>query len=178
MLESETARRRRLRVALAAQPDTVVFVCHGNIMRSAFAQVWTRTRHPEMAAQIMGAGTHASRGREAQSSAMLVGGELGCSLATHRASPLSDVDPGDNALLICMDRANEAAVMAYWPDRADRVFLIGDVALVDAAALPTGDGPEVRDPYGRGDDATRAAFATIVQLVDGWSRAGGMRGVS
>lgn len=178
MLESAGSRRRRLKVALMARPDTVVFICHGNIMRSAFARAWAQARFPVSGTRFLGAGTHASRGREAQRSALRVAEEMGCSLAAHRASRLEDVEPGRNALLLCMDRANEAGVMACWPDLADRVFLIGDVVLVDGYDLLADEGPEVLDPYARGDDVTRAAFAVIAGFVDRWGRVGVFAGIS
>lgn len=175
-LETPAARGRRLRAALEARPDTVVFVCHGNIMRSAFALAWARAKHPGMAARLLGAGTHAVRGRPAQASALLVAAEMGMPLNEHAATPLSGVEPGENALIICMDRANEANAIAFWPELGPRIFLIGDIAEAGGLTGEAGGGKvlerEVRDPYARGDDATRAAFRAVVELVGAW--AGGL----
>ena len=171
-LETPAARGRRLRAALEARPDTVVFVCHGNIMRSAFALAWARAKHPGMAARLLGAGTHAVRGRPAQASALLVAAEMGMPLNEHAATPLAGVEPGENALIICMDRANEANAIAFWPELGPRIFLIGDIAAVGGDGIGKVMEREVRDPYARGDDATRAAFRAVVELVGAW--AGGL----
>ncbi len=168
LLERTSTRLRRLDAVIAGHPETVVFICHGNIMRSAFALAYARANHIGMARRLTGAGTHAAPGRPAQQSAMLVAEEMGYSLAAHRARPLSGIDPGRNALLLCMDRANEANVMAHWPRLSDRVFLIGDATAADGPSR--GDAERmVRDPYGLGDGATRIAFRRIAELIDLWA---------
>ena len=162
LLEPATARRRRLAAVSAAGPERLVVVCHGNIMRSAFAVAYLRQLAPERAARVVGAGTHATAGRAAQDSALRVAPEFGVSLASHAALPLESVTVGAGDVMLCMDRANEANVIARYGCYADRVFLIGD-GVDDAAADRV-----VMDPYARGDAATREAFQKIVEHAPRW----------
>ena len=152
-----------MRAALAAPSARLVIVCHGNIMRSAFAVAYLRQQAPALADRIVGAGTHAKSGRAAQDSALRVAPEFGVSLADHGAQPLEAVGLTAQDVVVCMDRANEANVVARWGALAPRVFLIGDLG----AVLP-GAGRDVADPYARGDAATRVAFGRIQGHARAW----------
>lgn len=178
LFESPSARATRLAALSAAPASRLVFICHGNIMRSAFATAVARSEVARGAVargqqtvapeRVVGAGTHATAGRAAQDSALTVSRELGVPLDAHVASPLAAVAPSAGDVLVCMDAVNEANVLAAYPALAARVFRVGDVAAGDvtgAIALR-----EVRDPYGQGDDATRAAFSTVQQLAGKWLR--------
>ncbi len=162
LLESPAARQRRLARAVSAMPERIIVVCHGNIMRSAFAVAYLRQLAPEMAARVVGAGTHATAGRAAQDSALRVAPEFGVSLASHAASPLESVTVSAGDVIVCMDRANEANVIARYGSSADRVFLIGD-GVDDAAADRV-----VVDPFARGDEATRVAFQQVIAHATRW----------
>jgi protein-tyrosine-phosphatase len=161
LLESPAARDRRLEAAFAAPPGRLVFVCHGNIMRSAFAVAYLRARAPELSHRIVGAGTHAVAGRAAQDSAVRTAPEFGVSLDGHQAQPLALAAVDATDVVVCMDRANEANVVVAAGHVAERVFLVGDVGAPSR---------EVVDPYGRGDDATRAAFSDVARLAGEWVR--------
>jgi protein-tyrosine-phosphatase len=163
LLESHATRQRRLEAALAAAPGRLVFVCYGNIMRSAFAAESARAMHPAVAPRIIGAGTHAKNGRAAQDSAIRVALAFGVSLDGHRATSLQSVALTAQDLVVCMDIMNEANVLAHL-GRADRVFLVGDIVSVAASH---GD-REVADPYGKGDAVTEQAFATLATLSERW----------
>ena len=162
LLEPAAARRRRLADVIATDPERLVLVCHGNIMRSAFAVAYLHQGAPDRAARVVGAGTHAQSGRAAQDSAIRVAPEFGVSLAAHTATPLDAVGLGAGDVIICMDRANEATIVARYGSLAGRVFLIGDVATSDGAPR------FIADPYARGDAATRVAFQQIVEHAPRW----------
>lgn len=163
-LESRAQREARLHAALALPAARLLFVCHGNIMRSAFAQAHAvavaAQRHPSLAVRLLGAGTHATAGALAHPDAIAAAGTLDVSLKQHRARPLAGVPPASDLLVICMDRANEARAVVWAGVHGDQVFLIGDIAEADAR--------EVLDPYGRGAVATLRAFERVRDHVDAW----------
>ncbi|HXP39849.1 MAG TPA: hypothetical protein VN833_06235, partial [Candidatus Acidoferrales bacterium] len=70
-----------------------LFVCFGNIMRSAMAEFLMRQALREAGLEtqvrIMSAGLHASAGREAHPWAQEASADLGVALAEHRAKPLA-----------------------------------------------------------------------------------------
>jgi protein-tyrosine-phosphatase len=176
LFEVPSSRQRRLGAALAGAQGRRVFVCHGNIMRSAFATEIARDAQPALAPRIVGAGTHATTGRAAQDSALRVAPAFGVSLHGHTATSLQVAAIGAHDVVVCMDVMNEANVLASGVP-AERVFLVGDVLAVaqgPASDGPANDGPtpagrEVLDPYGKGDSVTHDAFGALAQLARHWA---------
>lgn len=171
LFEVPSSRQRRLGAALAGAQGRLVFVCHGNIMRSAFATEIARDAQPALAPRIVGAGTHATTGRAAQDSALRVAPAFGVSLHGHTATSLAVAAIAAHDVVVCMDVMNEANVLASGVP-AERVFLVGDVLAV--AQGPASDGPtpagrEVLDPYGKGDAVTHDAFGALAQLARHWA---------
>lgn len=139
-------------------------------MRSAFAAELARHAFPELAARIVGGGTHAVSGRAAQDSALRVGAELGTALDRHAATAIATLELTRQDVVVCMDAQNEANVLATYPAFAARVFRVGDICATNetfslAQALPD---RELRDPYGLGDMRTREAFQLLQPLVLQW----------
>jgi len=163
-LESRAQREERLLQALALPEPHLLFVCHGNIMRSAFARehacALAATHSPDWTERLHGAGTHATLGASAHPDALEAAVTLGVSLVQHQACPLAQMKPGPNLIVVCMDQANEAHAMVWAGAQAGRVFLIGDVS----GAEPR----EVLDPYGRGPSTTEQAFARVRAYVGLW----------
>lgn len=145
-------------------PSSLLFVCHGNIIRSAMAEQLLRR---ELAAsgmpplEVRSAGVHARQGRPADARAITVAEEFGVSLREHRATALSSTIVAESDLIIVMDYLNEAELIARFPAAADKVVLIGEL-------LEPGEGDlsaEVPDPYSHDMAAIRASFARIERSI-------------
>jgi len=157
-------RPKVLPVDLPANPR-LLFVCHGNILRSAVAAaIYTdrvaRGRAPA-GSEARSAGTSALTDRPADPRGIAAARELGLDLHSHRAQRLDQamVDRAD--LVLVMDFMNEAEVLARFPAGAPRVRLL-------ATFLGDGHRPyEIRDPYNGTPDEVRASFVRIEQAVDG-----------
>lgn len=171
-LESPASRQRRLHEALQqlsrSTTGRLVFVCHGNIMRSAFATEVARAAQPAYANRIVGAGTHAKTGRQAQDSAIRVAPLFGMSLESHTASDLTVTAITADDVVVCMDVMNEANVLAREVP-AERVFLVRDINGTAKTEASSGS-REVHDPYGKGDAVTTAAFCALAKLAAEWAR--------
>jgi protein-tyrosine phosphatase len=90
----------RTHVALGpGRVDRVVFVCLGNINRSAFAQ--TVARHEGLQAVSVGLATTA--GAPATPAACAAAGRLGLSLHAHRATPIAELVPRAGDLYAVME---------------------------------------------------------------------------
>jgi protein arginine phosphatase len=111
-----------------------VFVCFGNIMRSAMAEFLMRKvlneRAPEKVEEIriVSAGLHANPGREAHPWMKEAGTDLSISLATHRAKLLTRemVDAAD--AIFAMDFQNKAELLTLYPDAADKIHMLSSYA--------------------------------------------------
>jgi protein-tyrosine-phosphatase len=140
-LGARTANRR----LVPRSARSFLFVCFGNIMRSAMAEFLMRQeldeKGLEQQVRIVSAGVHAIAGREAHPWAQEVAAGLGISLAEHRAKPVTRelVEQADCVLV--MDFQNKAELLALYPETKERIFMLSAYA----------EGPrqyrEIPDPY-------------------------------
>lgn len=148
-----------------AGPGTgpVVFICHGNIIRSAMAEAMFRRASERWTVPVVAssAGMFASDGRTADPRAARASAALGAPLDGHRARALDEAMARDARLLVVMDRLNEAVLVERFPWARPKVALLGalagDLDPVTGAAIP--------DPYSgtAGDvDATAQRIARAV----------------
>lgn len=124
-----------------------VFVCFGNIMRSAMAEALMRKALNETAPaelekiRIVSAGLHANPGRQAHPWMQEAATDLGISLATHRAKLLTRemVDASD--AIFAMDFQNKAELLTLYPESADKIHMLS------AYAEGSWKCREIPDPY-------------------------------
>ncbi len=122
-----------------------VFVCYGNIMRSAMAEFLMRQElnqaDKEHQVHIVSAGLHASAGREAHPWAQQAGADLGISLANHRAKPLTREMVEQADCVLAMDFQNKAELLTLYPEAKEKIYMLSAYA----------EGPwqyrEIPDPY-------------------------------
>ena len=143
---------------------TIVAICHGNILRSAYAEALLN--RPDVAARLPGlrassAGVHALPGKSADPRGVKVAREQGVDLSGHRATQLDAqiVEAAD--LLVVMDYLNEAEVVSRFPEAAGKVTLLGGFN----AGRP--GNPAVPDPFNGDLDAVRTSFDCVAKAVDG-----------
>lgn len=139
-------------------PLDVLFVCHGNVMRSALAEglLVARAKHVHGAAiRVRSAGTHATPGRAADPRMQKAAAALGIALEQHRATALSRDLVEESDIVFVMDHLNEASVLARFPSLGAKVRLLG------AYSASTHEGIEICDPF-TGDDAQASQCAVRV----------------
>ena len=139
--------RREHQRVVAPSARSFVFVCFGNIMRSAMAEFLMRKALQEAAPEesekvhIASAGLHANPGREAHPWAQEAAADLGISLATHRAKLLTrEIVDGADAVF-AMDFQNKAELLTLYPDAADKIYMLS------AYAEGAWKCREIPDPY-------------------------------
>jgi protein-tyrosine-phosphatase len=163
-LRSDKAVLRRLR------PQSVLFVCHGNIMRSPMAAELFRARIGHLASDISvaSAGTWTSKGRPADPRAIAAAQTLGVSLAGHRSQPLSPALMAGSDLVCVMDYRNEIDVLTRFPGSAKKTIMLGGL---DAS---TSSGATIPDPYSLGPEAVDEAYRRLDSAVMALVRALGL----
>jgi protein-tyrosine-phosphatase len=138
--------RRDKLPARAGAIRSVLFVCHGNIIRSPmaealFRQYLTDGAQPPIA--VASAGLHARAGRGVDDRALVAARDFGVSLEEHRAQPLTGEMVSQADAIFVMDYVNEAKLIARYPEARRKVFML-DAFGDDAAAS---SGKEIADPY-------------------------------
>ena len=136
-------RRRRLLRTFYGKPQTaeldlrtVLFLCYGNICRSAFAEaVWNSSRRNIPSARS--AGFHAGANRRSPASIRLLARRLGTELEDHRSKVIDTADIEEASAIFVMDGENIEDLLEAFPQARSKIWLLGSFVGV----------PEIRDPY-------------------------------
>ncbi len=137
--------------------SSVLFVCYGNIIRSALAEALYRRHAASFSStppRVRSAGLSAKPGREADPRAFEAGRSLGVDLASHRAQPLTQALVDDAHVIFVMDRLNEAQVLARFPNARGKLRRLGTLALAEGSDV-------IADPYTEDVAAVVAAAERI-----------------
>jgi protein-tyrosine phosphatase len=139
---------------------SILFVCHGNIIRSPMAAALMRKYLSGADRQlfIASAGLHARPGREADRRALLVSRELGISLDDHRAQQLTSDMVRDTDVIFVMDFLNEAELLGRYPWAKRKVFLIG-ACILEAPSIA------VADPYSGEETDVRCCYEILQNYI-------------
>jgi len=133
--------------------SAVLFVCTGNICRSAFAEVAARSILGTESHVFASAGTHAITGNSATGSMQTVASENGFDLTGHAATHLEDAAQPD--VVYGMAQHHLIAARRRFPDLADsQIQLLGNPL-------------EVADPYGESLDRYRLVADQLMKLIEG-----------
>lgn len=135
--------------------SAVLFVCYGNIIRSALAEALYRKHSAELGAmrvRVRSAGLSAKPGREADARAVAAGRALGVNLEPHRAQSLTQALVDEADVIFIMDRLNEAKLLARFPTARRKVRRLGSLA-------KDGHSDLIEDPYVH--DTTHVAAAAM-----------------
>lgn len=151
------------RTHLPHSARSFLFVCFGNIMRSAMAeflmQQVLRELEIEQRVEIRSAGLHAIAGREAHPWAQEAAAGLGISLAGHRAKPLTREMMEEADCIFAMDFQNKAELLTLYPEFHAKIFMLS------AYAEGAGRDREISDPYFGDLEVTRSCALVLQTCV-------------
>jgi protein-tyrosine-phosphatase len=143
----------------------ILFLCTGNICRSAFADWFCRKRIQEKGLvdiQVDSAGVLALPGNPATAMAQKVAGaEHGIDLAKHRAKVITEDLVSWSDLVLVMEKTHEQDVLHGFPDAAGKVLLLRYFARSGSRRRG------ISDPYGLNYEAYRFCFLDIDEAVSG-----------
>ena len=143
----------------------VTFVCHGNIIRSAFAEhlLQRLLGAARGRVRVTSAGLEATPGRAAHPTAHRIASRLHIDLGSHAATRLGIDEVRASDVLFVVDAAQFAALRARFPEARDKMFPL--TCLAPQTPL------EVEDPINGDDRAYEVCFAHIIRAVDPIRRA-------
>lgn len=164
----QTIRRLVRRQPTAAAGPTVrcrhiVFVCHGNILRSAFAAaLLIRELDADEELVVSSAGLHAQVAQPADPRGVEAAQLFAVDLRPHRAAPLTAELVRAADMLIVMDYANEAECRAWFPEAATKLRLLGSF---DSRSRRRS--VEIQDPYTLDDTGVSRCYDDVARCIDG-----------
>ena len=138
----------------------ILFVCTANICRSPVAEGLLRERLREQGLeswQVSAAGTWARFPRNAARHRIEVLGEQGIDISNHRAREVTGEILKEADLILCMETGHAEAIRAEFPEVADRVHLLTEMA---------GQRYSVKDPYGGPRPHFERMVGELSELLD------------
>lgn len=141
----------------------VLVVCHGNIIRSAFAaHLMQQKLEPSAGVRFVSAGVEATPGRPPHPIALRIAARHRVDLSRHAASRVSADDVRASDVVFAVDVSQFVALRARFPEARDKIFLLTSLA----PTTPL----EIADPIFGDDQAFEACFAHITEAVDSIGR--------
>ncbi|MGL5839863.1 MAG: low molecular weight phosphatase family protein [Sphingorhabdus sp.] len=133
--------------------ERLVFVCHGNICRSAFAEGFAQARGWPAASF----GLSTSPGRPAHPPVQLAAQEHGIDLNAHLSTPLQTFEPRPGDLYLVMEARQVARLRRDPRFKDSKIDLLGRY----------GGMPHLHDPYLLSEAFTRTSLSDIARSVRG-----------
>ena len=145
------------------QARSVLFLCHGNIARSAASAAWLQSALCEAGRsypEVDSAGVAALDGNRADADAMAAAARHGISLEDHRAQRVTAEHVRKADAIFVMDYSNMVRLLRAFPEARGKTWLLG--SLHPEYGQEAGRSAEIRDPYGQG---TRVAAACLNEII-------------
>lgn len=155
--------------AFPPQPQSVLFVCKGNICRSPFAERFAAKLEKDGALSHItfgSAGLHVRKPLPPPEHAIRVAGEFGVDLETHRSQPISTDLVESYDVILAMEVWQYEELRALFPLKQEKMFLL---PLLDPAGLGEEKGYaafNIRDPYGGAPHAFQQCFWRIGRCIE------------
>jgi protein-tyrosine-phosphatase len=149
--------RERLR-----ESKTVLFICYGNINRSALAQTLMTAQLPATSkVKVFSAGFHREEQRPADPRMVRVAAAQGADLTRSRSRLVGDQLLTESDIIFVMERDHRNRLVALNPKVANKTFSLG-ACLTGPKRMHA----EIADPYNKPETVYRACFDDIQGAVD------------
>jgi len=148
---------RRTSVPRPFLPRTVLFLCSGNIMRSALAAAVFEAELRALGVDdvvVESCGLHADPGTSADPRTLEAAAGAGLNLSGHRARAMTDALAFDFDAMFAMDRLQEIELSRRFPACADKTYSLG-------ACLPERPSVDIPDPYLADAERSQAILALV-----------------
>lgn len=140
------------------RPESILFICLGNICRSPYAERVARDRFPP--GHTITSGGFLKEGRSPPSEALAAASARGIDHEDHRSRLTTDRDLTAADAVFVFDRFNVRDVRSLGGTRADRLFWLGDFDPVWTGKRA------IIDPWGRSLSDFASKFERIDRCLD------------
>jgi len=141
----------------------IIFVCTGNICRSAMAHGYMQKRLKDVNLEedyiIESAGTNAYTGDRATDFAIKAMQKYNTDITKHRATYIEESDVKEADLVLCMTFAHKSRVLNRYPKLKEKVFTLKEY-------MGEKEYLDIDDPWGFSMDVYTSCAKEIVYYVD------------
>jgi protein-tyrosine phosphatase len=140
----------------------LIFVCKGNICRSAFAEYYLKGLVPQGRVKIESCGLDVDQGVFSPPEAIKVGREFGLDLSRHRSKGLTVCDLLGADLILPMEYRQYLRLVAMFPEYGAKIKMLRDFSPWPSRLLCN-----INDPFGWGEDEFRSCFGLMQICLEG-----------
>jgi protein-tyrosine-phosphatase len=159
--ERRTALPRGQGRQVLARSRKVLFLCYGNINRSALAHAYAESRYRGRF-QFTSAGFHSPEGRPADQVMVDVAARQGIELDNWQSCTLTEQLAVEADIIFAMEMAHIDQLYVAHPATRGKAFLLGASTAAEAGHI------EVDDPYGQARVTYERVYRQVTASVDAW----------
>lgn len=142
-----------------------MFVCTGNICRSAMAEYILKDRiekeeELKQKIEVFSAGTYAEDGETPTYSAIEVMKESGIDMAHHKATNIRNSKIEAMDLILCATKSHKDALLYLYPNLSNKIYTIKEYVGYDK------DNIDIKDPWGYDIEIYRFCGAELEECID------------
>ena len=134
----------------------IIFVCKGNICRSAFAEQRMKDLSKQLNVMVDSCGLDVDQGNSPPPDSVAVATEFSCFIGIHRAKYIHECDIEGADLILPMEYDQYRRLIELYPNKKRDIKLLRYFA-----PFPSSLFCNIADPYGWGKDEFRRSFRVI-----------------
>lgn len=142
---------------------SILFVCTGNICRSAMAHHYMQKRVKDLNIQdkylIDSCGVYAATGDTSTSNAILAMKKYDVDLKKHRAKNICDVNLDDYNYILTMTQSHKDSINYVYPNLKNKVYTLKEL-------VNNNENTNISDPWGYDINTYNLCAKEIVEFVD------------
>ena len=140
----------------------IMFICTGNICRSAMAHAMLAKKSKEQNKniEVYSCGVYAENGDIPTYEGTQTMKDYGIDLSTHRATNIRNSNIKDMDVILCATKSHKDIVLSMYPNLKDKVF-----TMKEYAGYPKDD-LDIKDPWGYGIDVYKKCAKEIENCIN------------
>ena len=140
----------------------IMFICTGNICRSAMAHkmLEKKAKEKNKDIEVYSCGIYAINGDVPTYEGIEVMKEYGINLNSHRATNIKNSNIKDMDIILCSTSSHKNNVMAMYPELKEKIYTIKEYA-----GYPKND-IDIKDPWGYGIEVYRKCAKEIEECTN------------